>query len=246
MKFMNINTILSVALLLMSANVFSASASAENPFDYGESGLGSGEKPRVWSSYEKFKEEYRSLKAAAAEGNNQAAFDLAMIFLCGGQVLMGDKDPMKVKTDLVKAASYLRQAADAEYVPAAINLTVLYSRCLIEDKGGEALKYYKASAEAGDKISQYNFAVCLFNGPDIGQNKVEYLKWMERAARQNYEPAKEVMKQISAIELHGAAMCCHLGAGVPVDESQAIVFLKLAAAQGYKRSKEELARLGIA
>lgn len=95
-------------------------------------------------------------------------------------------------------------------------------------------------------MAQFGLGCLLNDGHGIKKNNAEALKWIERAARQEFEPAKKALGKASPEDIHGAAICYRYGIQVDIDHDQFLVFLKLAAKRGNALAQESLAELDVA
>jgi TPR repeat protein len=59
----------------------------------------------------------------------------------------------------------------------------------------KAAMYFHQSAEEGDAEAQYALAVMLHTGKGQTKNIKAAQEWLQRAAAQNYGPAKEALAQ---------------------------------------------------
>jgi TPR repeat protein len=119
---------------------------------------------------------------AAAQGDTEAQFQLAMILIDGGEEF-GDHR---------RAGQLLERAAEAGHLMAQFN----YAQWLIDDNQGttglaRAVDYYDRAAQGGLADAQYAMAEVYRNGVagrsrDLGIART----WLERAARQNHDTAQ--------------------------------------------------------
>ena len=88
---------------------------------------------------------------------------------------------------------------------------------------------YKARAERGDPVAQYNLGVCYRNGEGVAKDQVEAVKWCRKAAEQGLANAQ------SNLGFHYAN-----GEGVAKDEVEAYAYWNLV------RITDEQARSNLA
>jgi TPR repeat protein len=125
---------------------------------------------------------------------------------------------------------------------------------------------FRAEAEDGDAISQYNLGVCYADGKGVAKDYVEAVKWFRKAAEQNFAPAQLALggrygrgegvaeDQAEAVRWYRKAAqqnlaeaqyylgaCCANGAGVAKDESEAVKWWRAAAKQGNTMAQNNLA-----
>ena len=115
-------------------------------------------------------EEIKNLKRLASqEGDARAQYRLAMIY----------EDQGKIKETLF----WLKKAADQGYSLAQDSLASFY----VEENFDEAIKLYKASAEQGNPLSQFNLGVLFY---DDLKDIEEAIKWFKVSAEQGYAKAQ--------------------------------------------------------
>ncbi len=90
---------------------------------------------------------------------------------------------------------------------------------------------FRAAAEQGDALSQFNLGVLCKDGKGVPQDHVEAIRWYQLAAAQNFAPAQFALGQ-----------CHDLGMGVVVDMGKAVRWYHLAAAHGYPAAQYSLGR----
>jgi TPR repeat protein len=82
------------------------------------------------------------------------------------------------------------------------------------------------SAEQGDAVSQYDFALICERGEGLPKNHREALKWLNLSANQGYAPAQLFLGFMYAS-----------GKGVAKDFNKALPWLRLAAEQGNRTAQ---------
>ena len=80
-----------------------------------------------------------------------------------------------------------------------------------------AFEGYKAKAEKGDPVAQFNLGVCYDNGEGVAKDQVEAVRWYRKAADQGY-----------AIAQSNLGNCYAKGKGVAKDQVEAYAFFNLA------------------
>ena len=61
---------------------------------------------------------------------------------------------------------------------------------------GEALKWYRLSAEQGNDVAQFNLGVMYEYGRGVAKDLQEARKWYEKAAAQGDTDAKDALKRL--------------------------------------------------
>ena len=118
---------------------------------------------------------------AAVEGNPKAHYFLAIHYA------KGDGLPK----DQVKAAEYMRQAAESGYAFAQNDLGTYYLRGIgMPPDLLEANKWFHRAAEQGDRLAEYNLGRSYLEGRGVSRDVQEALKWYYKAARQNQPDAQ--------------------------------------------------------
>ena len=125
---------------------------------------------------------------------------------------------------------------------------------------------FRAAAEHGDALSQFNLGVLFKDGKGVPQDHLEAIRWYQLAAAQNFPSAQfnlgvfyergrgvpqdqvEALRwyNLAAAQGHPAAQysmgrCYQLGAGVEQAPRQAVGWYRLAAEQGYASAEFQLA-----
>lgn len=92
--------------------------------------------------------------------------------------------------------------------------------------------YFLQRAEQGDKIAQYNLAVCFDKGDGVMKNEKKAFEYYQMAAQQDYAPAQ-----------YNLGVCYEDGTGVEMNTNMAMKFYQLAADQGDLVAKDAFQRL---
>jgi TPR repeat protein len=80
---------------------------------------------------------------------------------------------------------------------------------------------YRAAAERGDKVAQYNLGVCYANGYGVSKDDAQAVNWYRKAAEQG-----------DAMAQSNLGVCYANGYGVSKDYTQAVNWYRKAAEQG--------------
>jgi len=121
-------------------------------------------------------------------------------------------------TDSSDSAKRTQSAAEAGDAQAQSVLGETYYRA---KNYGEALKWFRKSAEQGYAYGQYNLAVMYLEGSGVPKNESEAIKWFTKAADQWHAGA---INNLVALYFYGK--------GVPKDLVAAFMWLRIAANTG--------------
>ena len=94
---------------------------------------------------------------------------------------------------------------------------------------GQKASDYRAAAERGDKVAQYNLGVCYDNGMGVAQDYKQAVYWYTKAANQG-----DLMAQ------YFLGVCYNEGRGVAQDYKQAVYWYTKAANQGHAGAQYSL------
>jgi localization factor PodJL len=153
-----------------------------------------------------------ALRAAAANGDARAQFEVAAIFTEG----------RAVPEDLAAAAVWYERAAAQGFAPAQYRLGNLYEngRGVAKDLQQARLWYHRA-AEAGNRMAMHNLAA-LYAGGDLGSQDFDSAaKWFEEAAQRGMRDSQFNLGMLYA-----------RGLGVPQSFEQSYRWFSLAANKG--------------
>jgi len=165
-----------------------------------------------------------ALEQAAAQGNAQAQYRLAVMYA------NGDGVPLNYS----KAADYLLQAAEQGSAESQRLLAWLYANGYgVEQDYSKARHWFAQAAEGGDAKAQYSLGFMYQTGyyettPDVK----EMLKWYQRSADQGNASAQLALGKLLAE-----------GKQVAQNEEAAFQWLTLAIMHGSEAAKKELAML---
>jgi len=124
--------------------------------------------------------------------------------------------------DFTTAATLLRPLAAEGVTMAQHDLGIMYARGLgVTQSYPEAMRWYRAAAEAGNPGSAHNLGVLYELGRGTARNPAEAAKWYKKAADQGFGPAQN---NLGVLYAHGV--------GVPQDTVTAQMWFSLAANQG--------------
>jgi len=134
------------------------------------------------------------LSRAAALGNAEAQYYLAMLYESGDGVEKDDK----------AAFNWLLAAAGQEYVEAQYELSRFYSRGTgTEANSDEALRWLERAAGNNHIKSQYYLAAAYESGRGVNQSMSEAVSWYRRAAENGLPIA---MRNLGTLYLQGEAV----------------------------------------
>jgi len=200
-------------------------------------------------------------RKAAEAGFSNAQYSLA-IMLDEGRGIVQDQ---------TEAAKWYRILVRKNYVWTNYRL----AQMLIEGIGVakdevEAVKWLRAAAEFGSADSQCYLAYMLEFGRGVEKNDAEAVRWYRKAVAQNHahamnnlgilvelgrgaskdsvEATRLFRKSAELNDVEGQynlARAFEVGLGVQQNVNEAIVWYRKAAAQGHRRAKSELVRLGV-
>jgi len=94
---------------------------------------------------------------------------------------------------------------------------------------GEALKWYKLSADQGYAPAQLKLGKKYFYGRGVAENKAEAMRWWRIAADQGYGVAQFML-----------GVQCATGDGVPEDVVQAYMWFNIIAEKGFSYAKSSM------
>jgi tetratricopeptide (TPR) repeat protein len=88
---------------------------------------------------------------------------------------------------------------------------------------------YRAAAEKGNKIAQFNLGICYSNGFGVTKDDTQAVNWYRKAAEQGYAEAQ-----------YNLGVCYDKGYGVTKDYTQAVNWYRKAAEQGLAMAQSNL------
>jgi uncharacterized protein len=204
------------------------------------------------------------LTSQAERGDAQAQTDLGDIYL----------DRHSVLNDYTKGISWLRKAADQNFVPAENGLSKAY--CVgyggTPKDGAECRTWMQKPADQGDAEAQYTLGLSYFNAWWFEKDDAQGMRWVQRAADQGYLNAQRELGRSYEHGLHNTRQdfgneilwyrkaadqgdgeaqfaLAHIyerGEGVPRDTAQALEWYRKAAANTDNSFRQSMARRAIA
>ncbi|HEY1803519.1 MAG TPA: tetratricopeptide repeat protein [Terracidiphilus sp.] len=132
-------------------------------------------------------------KRAAANGNKDGMFNYALISELGEGT----------RRNAARALRLYIQAANAGHLQAQSNLAVRY----LEGRGSrrnldEGIRWLRKAAKRGDDVAQYNLGRAYLVGDGgITKNIRLARTWLKRAAKNNYRPARLLIKKLKKATL---------------------------------------------
>lgn len=93
----------------------------------------------------------------------------------------------------------------------------------------QAIKCFRAAAEQGHAVAQYNLGTCYQEGKGVTQNYAEAVKWIRKAAENGHSSAQ-----------HNMGDSYYYGHGVSKDVAEAIKWYKKSAEQGHMSAQNRL------
>ena len=155
-------------------------------------------------------------KKAAAQGDAKAQYNLG---LCYDKGYGTEKNP-----DI--AAQYYEKAAVAGHAMAQLNSGFYHAR---KKDFPNAAKWFMKSALQGNRIAQYNIALCYEKGYGVEKNPAEAARYYRLSAEQGYMKAQ-----------CNLGVCYARGFGVAQDWAEAENWLQKAVSQGDKTAVKVL------
>ncbi|MDO4752128.1 MAG: protein kinase [Akkermansia sp.] len=163
------------------------------------------------------------LRALAQQGGVAEQFALGVVYQYG----------LGVEKDEKLAMECLRQAADAGNPLAQTLLAQLLVETDDAETLPEAVKWYRAAAEQGHAVAQYELGCCCKNGVGMEKNHEEAFKWYRLATEQGYATAQ-----------YELGRCYQYGLGVENDYAQALKWYSRSAHQGIHAASTHLLLIG--
>lgn len=201
-------------------------------------------------------------RRAAQQNHIKAQFHLGEMY----------KDGMGVAPDVVEAKKWLTMAAEGGYGEAnAVLQSILNNERerLLSAKNtllkNSPIYPFHLSAEKGDSIAQYTLGMKYLEGSDVEKNPREALRWLLRAANQNYDQAQvklgmlyykgidlerdlhEAAKWMEKAAQNGDAEAQYTlanmykkGDGLARSNAKAVKWYRMAAKQGHSQARKKL------
>ena len=128
-----------------------------------------------------FKKAIEWYEKAAEIGSGSACIDLAYIYLEGEN---------GVAVDNKKAVKWLKKGIDNGNIRCKAMLGGCYMKGIgVGIDKNKACQLSQDAAYHGDKLGEYNFAVCLFNGWGIEEDLTRCMFFAQKSAKQGYDLA---------------------------------------------------------
>lgn len=82
------------------------------------------------------------------------------------------------------------------FAQSAVGMTIKGHNYFNKGNYSEAVDCFRKAAEQGLAEGQYNLGMCYGKGQGVPRNFDEALKWIRKAAAQDYQPAKDFLRAI--------------------------------------------------
>jgi TPR repeat protein len=107
------------------------------------------------------------------------------------------RENISVPSDYVKAMFWFKRAASLGYPEAMTKLGDMYALGQGETKNPvQAMYWYQKGSDAGSPIADYHLGIAYALGwGGYPKNRDVALKWMQKSAAQNYQPAVEILQE---------------------------------------------------
>lgn len=134
---------------------------------------------------------FANLAAMAENGDPEAQFNLARLYLTGGAMAEPDSE---------KAVHWMKKAAEQDFAPAQTMIGLFYqSGELFEPDDAQAKLWFKKGAENGNPLGQYLYGLVILNeglprNEDNDAKVVIGMDWIRMAARQGVPQAVEAVE----------------------------------------------------
>lgn len=159
----------------------------------------------------------QSTHQAAAKGDAEAQFQLAMLYL---------KDSRNNRME--EGIAWLELAAEQKHTQALCNLGGFYLMGhVVEQDAAKGLPYLEQAAKQGDTFAMYNIALCYQQGLGTEKNEAKMLHYFQQAA-----DLGDMLAQFQV------ALCHEQGIATPKDLKQAAYWYDKAAQQGDEEAAE--------
>lgn len=169
-------------------------------------------------------------KIAADQGNAEAQFYLAQLYMKGEGVPRDDK----------QAAKWYRFAADQGVALAQYNLGIYYEQGTgVRKDIGEAVRWYRRAAEQDCVEACMNLGICYMNGLGVMRNPAEGGSWFQKVSDlQKTSPGayQHIMMTPETIE---TARLCHQRAETGDPEAQHSLYWIYKLGMGVSQNDQE-------
>lgn len=127
---------------------------------------------------------FRHWEKAAKAGDAVAQYNLSVAYSNGDGVEANEK----------QAISWLKKSAAQRYQPAQIDLAAWHLR---NREYAEAAAIFKALADIGHPLAQFNYGIMLGRGDGFAApREMEGLEWIRKSAAQDFPPAQEFLREL--------------------------------------------------
>lgn len=165
-----------------------------------------------------------ALMQAAEEGDHEAEFELASLFMTADGVARNEAEALRRFTSAAELGHSLAQNC--------LGTILRNGLCGVAVDKALAFQWMQRSAEGGDAEAQFNLAEMCHDGEGRAQDSLEALAWAERAARSGLAEAQ-----------YKAGVMLLEGDGVERDKEKAMQWLRQAAGQGLPEALSALGAL---
>ena len=208
-----------------------------------------------------FSADIPALESKAKGGDAEAQFELARIYLKGGD---------GVSKNVMRAFELMTSSANQGHAEAMGGVGFFYANGIAVPKDeAKAVEWFRKGAGKGGPKAQINLGKMLAEGKGVERNEVEGRKWIKAAADQGQPDAAYLMGTIFFFGDYGQAVdyaaaypyllkaaesghpnaqntvgvMLENGQGVAVDAAKAEEWYRKAARQGYAKAQANLGRL---
>lgn len=131
------------------------------------------------------------LNKAVESGDAEAAEELAVIYFALNDTI--------VTPNNAKAVEYLQKAVELDDTRAQCYASL--GQCYEQGIGvpidlGKAFAYYQRAADLNSPLGIYNVGAFYYNGQGVAVNREAAMEFFKKAAAMDFQPAKDVLKQI--------------------------------------------------
>jgi len=137
---------------------------------------------------------FADMKAAAEQGEPQAQFDLAGLYIAG----------IGVAKDEAQAAPWIQKSADGGYPPAQINIAQKYEKGLgVPVDMAQAIVWYRKAADEGFALAQVKLGFVYQQGLGAPKDYAQAIAWYRKAIAQGEKNAVVLLGTMYAEGLGG-------------------------------------------
>jgi hypothetical protein len=169
------------------------------------------------------KEDFKSLKTRADQGDIHAQRYVALMYLHAEGVEKNDQEAFK----------YFKLTADQGSLDGQYAVAHMYENGEgIEKDATKAFRYYRLAANGGDKYAQAKVSLMYENGQGVEKNEKKAVKYLKLAADGGVQYAQAKI-----------AMMYENGQGLEKDATKAFHYYKLAADRGFQDAQYQVSRM---